>query len=93
MLELNICLDLIDVEKLNQEGSSTSEGSEWAELFVREMLSASNLDDAKDRATRALEAFEKTVLSRSGSVLQEFQKVIVLAFYLPQFPSVMSRYG
>lgn len=63
-----------DVEKLNQEGSSTSEGSEWAELFVREMLSASNLDDAKDRATRALEAFEKTVLSRSGSVLQEFQK-------------------
>lgn len=63
-----------DGEKLNQEGSSTCEGSEWVELFVREMLSASNLDDAKDRATRALDAFEKTVLLRSGSVLREFQK-------------------
>eukprot|EP00250_Pteridium_aquilinum_P012753 c20920_g1_i2 orf=217-1077(+) len=66
--------DALDVEKVNQGGNSTSEGSEWVELFVREMLSASNLDDAKDRASRALEAFEKTVISRSGSVFEEFQK-------------------
>lgn len=63
-----------DAEKLSQEACSTAEGNEWVELFVREMLSASNLDDAKDRATKALEAFETTVLARSGSALQEFQK-------------------
>ncbi|MCO5568960.1 hypothetical protein L7F22_022663 [Adiantum nelumboides] len=64
-------LNAVEVDKVNQR---QSEGSEWADLFVREMLSAANLDDAKDRATRALEAFEKTVLSRSGSVFEEFQK-------------------
>lgn len=64
-------MNAVDAGKVNQ---GQSEGSEWVELFVREMLSAANLDDAKDRATRALEAFEKTVLSRSASVFEEFQK-------------------
>lgn len=35
-------------------------GSEWAELIVKEMSSASNLIDAKNRAFRILELFEKS---------------------------------
>lgn len=41
-----------------------SDGSEWVELLVNEMASASNMDDAKARASRALEVFEKAVISR-----------------------------
>ncbi|KAF8783881.1 hypothetical protein HU200_000326 [Digitaria exilis] len=41
-------------------------GSEWVELFVREMMSSSDIDDARTRASRALEAFEKSVMDRVG---------------------------
>ncbi|KAG5594128.1 hypothetical protein H5410_035360 [Solanum commersonii] len=41
------------------------ERSEWVELFVREMTSASNIDDAKARASLALEAFEKSICARA----------------------------
>ncbi|KAF5742006.1 hypothetical protein HS088_TW09G00045 [Tripterygium wilfordii] len=39
------------------------EGAEWVELFVREMMSASNIDDARARASRALEVLEKSIQS------------------------------
>ncbi|WVZ77598.1 hypothetical protein U9M48_025451 [Paspalum notatum var. saurae] len=41
-------------------------GSEWVELFVREMLSSADIDDARARASRALEAFEKSIMDRVG---------------------------
>ncbi|KAH7299804.1 hypothetical protein KP509_24G030600 [Ceratopteris richardii] len=66
--------DAVEIVSADKENSGKFEGSQWVELFVREMLSASNLDDAKDRATRALEAFETTLVSRSGCVFQELQK-------------------
>ncbi|CAN4113045.1 unnamed protein product [Withania somnifera] len=37
------------------------QSTEWVELFVKEMMSASNIDDAKARASRALEALEKSI--------------------------------
>ncbi|OIS96789.1 PREDICTED: uncharacterized protein LOC109234189 isoform X2 [Nicotiana attenuata] len=37
------------------------DSTEWVELFVREMMSASNIDDAKARASRALEVLEKSI--------------------------------
>ncbi|TVU01994.1 hypothetical protein EJB05_52529 [Eragrostis curvula] len=40
--------------------------TEWVELFVREMMSSSDIDDARARASRALEAFEKSVMERTG---------------------------
>lgn len=40
--------------------------SEWVELFVREMLSSSDIDEARARASRALEAFEKSIMDRAG---------------------------
>jgi hypothetical protein len=41
--------------------------SEWVELFVREMMHASDIDDAQARASRALEAFEKFIKERAGA--------------------------
>ncbi|KAL5212009.1 hypothetical protein ABZP36_022856 [Zizania latifolia] len=42
-------------------------GSEWVELFVREMMSALDIDDARARASRALEALEKSILDQVGT--------------------------
>ncbi|CAN1240764.1 hypothetical protein LINPERPRIM_LOCUS4664 [Linum perenne] len=43
------------------------DGAKWVELFVREMTSATNMDDAKVRASRALEALEKSIYARAGA--------------------------
>lgn len=43
------------------------DGSDWVELFVREMMSASNIDDARARASRALEVLEKSIHARAGA--------------------------
>ncbi|EEE68457.1 uncharacterized protein [Oryza sativa Japonica Group] len=52
-----------------------SNGSEWVELLVNEMTTASNMDDAKSRATRVLEAFEKAVVSHvNAQGPHDFQK-------------------
>ncbi|KAG8058307.1 hypothetical protein GUJ93_ZPchr0002g25016 [Zizania palustris] len=42
-------------------------GSEWVELFVREMKSAIDINDARARTTRALEALEKSILDGVGT--------------------------
>ncbi|KAG5130449.1 hypothetical protein GLYMA_13G159500v4 [Glycine max] len=41
-------------------------GAEWVELFVIEMMNASNMDDAKSRASRMLEALEKSICARAS---------------------------
>lgn len=52
-------------------------GSEWVELFVSEMMHASDMDDAKARASRVLEVLEKSIASRAGAEAAEgFQKVL-----------------
>ncbi|XP_039005043.1 uncharacterized protein LOC120132330 isoform X2 [Hibiscus syriacus] len=43
------------------------DGSDWVELFVREMLNASNIDDARARASIALEVLEKSIHARAGA--------------------------
>lgn len=67
-------LEAVNVENHAHEAASESEGSEWVELVVREMLNATSLDDARDRAVRALEAFEKTVMARTGSMFEALKK-------------------
>ncbi|CAL5048902.1 unnamed protein product [Urochloa decumbens] len=46
---------------------TSNNGSEWVELFVREMTNASDMDDARARASRALEALEKSIVERAGA--------------------------
>ena len=70
----SIDIDATSLEASNQQVLQC-EGSKWVELFVQEMLSASNLDDAKDRAARALKAFEESITCRSGILLEDLQKV------------------
>ncbi|BBN19268.1 hypothetical protein MPTK1_8g09210 [Marchantia polymorpha subsp. ruderalis] len=55
-------------------GNIPGDGTEWVDLLVREMLSASDLEDARMRATRLLEAFEKTVASRTGVITEVVRK-------------------
>lgn len=57
------------------------DSAEWVELFVREMMSASNIDDAKARASRALEVLEKSIrVSASAEAAQSFQQVTFLLY-------------
>lgn len=51
-----------------------ADGVEWVEFLVIEMKNASDLDDARARALRILEAFEKTVMSRSGAIAEVLHK-------------------
>lgn len=43
------------------------EGVEWVDLFVREMMSATSVDDARARAARLLEILEKSISSHAGA--------------------------
>lgn len=43
------------------------DGAEWVEIFVREMMNSSDLDDAKIRASRALAALENSISARVDS--------------------------
>jgi hypothetical protein len=46
---------------------TNNNGSEWVEVFVREMTNASDIDNARSRASRALEALEKSIIERAGA--------------------------
>ncbi|GLT26235.1 hypothetical protein SLA2020_013170 [Shorea laevis] len=51
------------------------DGADWVELFVREMMNASNIDDARARASRALEVLERSICARAGvEAAQNFQQ-------------------
>ncbi|THU73876.1 hypothetical protein C4D60_Mb04t27460 [Musa balbisiana] len=54
----------------NLDGLPT-DGPEWVELFVREMMSAADIDDARTRASRALEFLEKSIMARAGAEIME----------------------
>lgn len=52
------------------------DGAEWVNLFVTEMTSATNMDDAKARASRVLQILEKSIMERvSGEAAQSYEKV------------------
>ncbi|XP_031481575.1 uncharacterized protein LOC116251438 [Nymphaea colorata] len=48
-----------------------SDGSEWVELFVREMMNATDVNDARLRASKILEVLEKSIMSRAGEVVSK----------------------
>lgn len=47
--------------------AAASYRSEWVEVFLREMTSASTMDDAKARAYRLLEVLEKSINNQHAS--------------------------
>ncbi|KAH9302683.1 hypothetical protein KI387_014266, partial [Taxus chinensis] len=62
--------------QLNGRSDFPADGAEWAEFLVIEMKNASDLDDARTRASRTLEAFEKTVMARSGATAEILYKEV-----------------
>lgn len=63
-------------DDLSGQNNLPSQGADWVELFVREMMSASNMEDAKARASRVLEVLEKSICSRASTeAAQSFQQV------------------
>lgn len=59
---------------LDGKSGIPADGVEWVEFLVIQMKKASDLDDARARASRILEAFEKTVMSRSGAISEVLYK-------------------
>lgn len=52
------------------------DSAEWVERFVQEMMSSSNVDDAKARASRALEVLERSIYGHAAeAAVQCFQQV------------------
>ncbi|KAL5710918.1 hypothetical protein ACHQM5_021426 [Ranunculus cassubicifolius] len=47
------------------QSGNTVDGSSWVDLFVQEMMNASDMDDARARAARILEVFERSVVENS----------------------------
>lgn len=65
-------------ENLTAPSSVSLDGREWVDLFVREMMSATSVDDARTRAARALEALESSISARAGvDAAQNFHKVLL----------------
>ena len=52
-----------DVNNIKQkfDNGTAVNSPKWVDLFVHEMMSATNIDDARGRAARILEAFEGSI--------------------------------
>ncbi|XP_060172769.1 uncharacterized protein LOC132603644 [Lycium barbarum] len=62
-------------EDPSAENNFPAGGAEWVDCFVREMMTATSIDDARARATRLLEGLEKCISSRAGAeAAQNFHK-------------------
>lgn len=78
--------DPLLVKVANDEGPASGEeppagnnlpvdGAEWVDLLVREVLTAANVEDAKARLSRALEALEKSICANAtAEAAKSFQK-------------------
>ncbi|KAH9625039.1 hypothetical protein KSS87_020792 [Heliosperma pusillum] len=51
-----------------------ADGTQWVELFVREMTSATSVDDARARAARVLEALEKSITANANAAGEKYHK-------------------
>jgi len=55
------------------------DGAEWIDFFVREMMVATSVDDARARAARMLEVLEKSISERArAEATDALQKVFIL---------------
>ncbi|XP_042063158.1 uncharacterized protein LOC121807042 isoform X2 [Salvia splendens] len=57
--------DSAPLQQPQTENNLPADGAEWVNLFVREMMSATSIDDARLRAASILESLEKSISSRA----------------------------
>ncbi|PIA39041.1 hypothetical protein AQUCO_02700307v1 [Aquilegia coerulea] len=50
---------------IEYESTNPTNGPSWVDIFVQEMMNASDMDDARGRAARILEVFERSVVAHS----------------------------
>lgn len=63
------------------QGNIPIDGVHWVDMFVREMMSATSIDDARARASRLLVALEKTICVQAGAeAAQNIQKVSIYKY-------------
>ncbi|KAG6422253.1 hypothetical protein SASPL_118818 [Salvia splendens] len=57
--------DSVPLQEPQTQNNLPADGAEWVDLFVREMMSATSIDDARFRAASILESLEKSICSRA----------------------------
>ncbi|KAL5697924.1 hypothetical protein ACHQM5_029023 [Ranunculus cassubicifolius] len=67
-LRLGSAAATVETDSSSQElDNGPRNGAEWVELLVKEMTSATDINDAKARASRVLEVLEKSICSQVGA--------------------------
>ncbi|GFZ07951.1 hypothetical protein Acr_19g0008880 [Actinidia rufa] len=66
--------DTVTLADHSVENNLNMDGAEWVDFFVREMMSATSIDDARSRATRVTLLRENTILKRAVAIQHERQK-------------------
>ncbi|KAB1208995.1 hypothetical protein CJ030_MR6G022963 [Morella rubra] len=68
--------EVVAGEELSAQQNPTMDGADWVELFVREMMNASNVDDARARTSRVLEVLERSITARAtAEAAQSFHQL------------------
>nr|DAD27770.1 TPA_asm: hypothetical protein HUJ06_029238 [Nelumbo nucifera] len=70
----------VDYSISESTSSTGTDGSKWVDIFVQEMMNATDLDDARGRAARILEVFERNVVAHARAL--EEQEVASLREHL-----------
>ncbi|KAL6584831.1 hypothetical protein OROMI_004120 [Orobanche minor] len=67
--------DSAPFQDLRAQNNMSADGAEWVDLIVKEMVSATSIDDARSRAASVLQSLEKSISSRANAeVAQSFHK-------------------
>ncbi|KAL6495857.1 hypothetical protein OROGR_030420 [Orobanche gracilis] len=65
----------VSLEEPGPQNNVPVDGAEWVDLVVKEMMSATSIDDAKSRAARILEILEKSIrVQASAQTAEGFHK-------------------
>lgn len=59
--------DAVPSEDPSGQNNLQIQGAEWVELFVKEMMGATSVDDARSRAAKVLESLEQSISARARS--------------------------
>lgn len=59
--------EVIHSNGLVPESGIPQNGSAWVDIFVQEMMNASNWDDVRNCTIKTLEAFQRSVLDQSAA--------------------------
>ncbi|KAL3819186.1 hypothetical protein ACJIZ3_005091 [Penstemon smallii] len=59
--------NVVPLQEPQVQNNLPVDGAEWVELFVREMMNATSIDDAKSRAASILENLEKSISAHASA--------------------------